>query len=308
MPTPSRELLIVSPERWDELCFSVPAVRALAASGLGIGVLCQPHQKAFWQTLPELVVRSPEDLNDDWQVALLWETGELAKAVRKAGIHKRIGPAQGSKGKLAKHLTETLNEQAHPTQHRVQFYLTAVNEMGVPTAKPEFFAPAQDLDPTAANSILLAPDSDFGSSCEWPLEKWRALCESLLEGSSPPSLTCIQNGGTLAAALVSEFEGRIAPQPMDFKQPELGVFARHPLVLGADGSLPHLAAHLGATCITLFGPNDPQWKRPLGKRHRVLHRHVECAPCLMASCPLDLRCQTELEVDEVRKAVHAVSA
>jgi ADP-heptose:LPS heptosyltransferase len=83
----------------------------------------------------------------------------------------------------------------------------------------------------------------------------------------------------------------------------LPLLAVHGLVIAADSSLPHLAAHVGATCVTLFGPNDPVWKRPLGRRHGVVRRHVECAPCLMAKCPLDMRCQNELETGRVWAAV-----
>ena len=32
--------MVAAPERWDETCFAVPAVRALVASGLGVGILC----------------------------------------------------------------------------------------------------------------------------------------------------------------------------------------------------------------------------------------------------------------------------
>jgi hypothetical protein len=35
----------------------------------------------------------------------------------------------------------------------------------------------------------------------------------------------------------------------------------------------------------------------------VVRRHVECAPCLLAKCPLDMRCQNELETDRVWQAV-----
>src|SRR5690606_5787049 len=83
----------------------------------------------------------------------------------------------------------------------------------------------------------------------------------------------------------------------------LPLLAAHSLVIAADGSLPHLAAHVGSTCVTLFGPNDPAWRRPLGRRHLVVKRHVECAPCLLAKCPMDLRCQNELETGRVRQAV-----
>jgi ADP-heptose:LPS heptosyltransferase len=81
------------------------------------------------------------------------------------------------------------------------------------------------------------------------------------------------------------------------------MLAGYRLVIAADGSLPHLAAHAGATCVTLFGPNDPVWKRPLGRRHTVVCRHVECTPCLLGKCPLDMRCQRELATDRVWAAV-----
>ena len=83
----------------------------------------------------------------------------------------------------------------------------------------------------------------------------------------------------------------------------LPLLAVHELTVAADGSLPHLAAHAGSTCVTLFGPNDAVWKRPLGKRHKVVKRHVECAPCLSAACLFDGRCQTELEVARVMAAI-----
>jgi len=308
MSTPSRELLIVSPERWDEACFSVPAVRALAGSGLGVGILCQPQQRAFWETLPGLPVHTPADLNEEWQVALLWEEGPLVKTVRKAGIAKRIGPAASPK--LARHLTETLRDTPHPTDHRVQFYLKAVEEMGVATAKPEFFAPVARTQEPDPGSILLIPVSDFGPSHQWPHEHWLELCAKLVEIA--PSLTLVCNPddgyGYLENKLYESLGERATRVDGDLKQPDLDLLARHSLVIAADGSLPHLAAHMGATCITLFGPNDPHWKRPLGRRHAVVRHHVPCAPCLMAACPLDLRCQKELPVEQVLKALQALSS
>jgi ADP-heptose:LPS heptosyltransferase len=112
-----------------------------------------------------------------------------------------------------------------------------------------------------------------------------------------------QRRNSLAEALAHELGGGVGffrAEPLVGTLPLLAV---HRLVVAADGSLSHLAAHVGATCVTLFGPNDSQWKRPLGKRHAVVKRHVECAPCLLPKCPLDLRCQHELETARVWAAV-----
>ena len=50
------DMLVAAPERWDEACFVVPVLRALMASGLGVGVLCREEQQPFWETVSGLRV------------------------------------------------------------------------------------------------------------------------------------------------------------------------------------------------------------------------------------------------------------
>lgn len=285
---------MASPERWDECCFAVPAVRALQAAGMGVGVLCQAHQLAFWRTLAkvEVLVEDVEEVGGDWRSALLWEDGALAKAMVKARIARRIGPAVG---KLPKRLTHPLQSVPHPTEHRVQFYLKALSDMGIATAQPEFFAPVSHAAPSKDGPILLSPDSDFGPSHEWELGRWKEVADALLQKGRQLTIACLTQGRSLGQRLADSLGEQAATLPVNLAAPPLSLLASLPQVLAADGSLPHLAAHMGATCITLFGPNDPAWRRPLGKRHQVIHRHVECAPCRLPKCPLDLRCQKEMD-------------
>jgi heptosyltransferase-2 len=150
---------------------------------------------------------------------------------------------------------------------------------------------------------LLCPESDFGPSHEWPVERWQEVGSTLAR--SGHRVTVI--GGKPGSGLAGTLAGRLGAEA-EFLQVAplaevLPIAAAHAWVVAADGSLPHLAAHAGATCITLFGPNDPAWKRPLGRRHEVVRHHVECAPCLLAKCPLDGRCQQEMETARVLRAV-----
>lgn len=301
------DLLVAAPDAWDEACFAVPAVRALIASGLGVGILCPPRQEAFWKTIAglEVMAVSPDVKpmaaaisGGRWQAALVWEAGPFATAIQKAGIARRIGPAEG---KLAKQLTHPVPIPPGPPEHRVQFYLRPVAEMGITTTRPEFFAPVIGDSTRPKHSILLVPDSDFGPSHEWPIARWREVLQSLRELRLEIGIACQPGsrgwGEQLAADAGDDIAThRLTGQALDF-------LATQRLVLAADGTLPHLASHAGATCITLFGPNDPAWKRPLGIRHKVLRQHVECAPCLLAKCPLDLRCQHELDAARVIRAV-----
>ncbi len=303
-------MLVAAPERWDEACFAVPALRALMASGLGIGVICREEQKEFWQTLAGLEVlafpikqkakATAAELRGNWQAALVWEPGFAADAMKIADVPRRLGPGER---KLAKQLTHPLALSEKPLEHRVRFYLAAIEQMGIHTLSPEFFAPvAIGIEPVAG-AVLLCPDSDFGTSHEWPLERWAELGRKLLESGKRLTIAGVSGGRELGKHLAAELGEGVEffhASPLAGALPLLAV---HGLVIAADGSLPHLAAHVGGTCVTLFGPNDPAWKRPLGRRHTVVRRHVECAPCLLAKCPMDLRCQKELETERVWAAV-----
>lgn len=294
---------MAAPGRWDEACFAVPAIRALQAAGLPLTLLCKAGQEAFWSTLPGLRiathgpkdgVRSIAARLGGFTGAILWEAGDVADACAKAGIPRRSGP--GGDKALDKRLTDPVPPPAPgPIQHRVRHYLALVEAMGLDTRVPAFFEPCDPGVARIAGSVLLAPDSDFGRSHEWPLDRWETVARSL-NGPIAVATGAAFPLGTKLAALLGETATPLELPAFPSMLPTLGAFER---VIAADGSLPHLASHAGATCTVLFGPNEPAWKRPLGKRHTIARRHVECSPCFAAKCAMDLRCQFELTADQV---------
>ncbi|MEI6656548.1 MAG: glycosyltransferase family 9 protein [Verrucomicrobiota bacterium] len=311
------EMLIAAPERWDEACFAAPAVRAMLATGVGVGVLCAADQRGFWETLTGLtVVDFPvktkartlaATLGGNWQAALLWEPGLAAEACARAKIPRRLGPAEKP---LKKFLTHPVPLAAadRPLEHRVRHYLAILETMGLDTGRAEFFAAVDLGGPRQAQSLLLCPDSDFGRTYEWPVERWVELGQALLANGWALTLAGLPSGNRAGARLLEKLGGELPFFKIDSLAGLLPVLATQAVVLAADGSLPHLAAHVGATCVTLFGPNDPAWKRPLGVMHAVVHRHVACAPCFLTKCPLDSRCQNELTVERVLAAVNLSAA
>jgi len=302
-------LLVAAPERWDEACFAVPAVRALQATGWGIGVLCREDQREFWQSAGDLeVLTFPMKTKAKvvalkigaWQAALVWEPGIAADAVKIASVPRRLGPDHRH---LKKHLTQPLKIAERPLEHRVRFYLSAVEQMGMHTLNPEFFMPVDWGIEKVGNSVLVCPDSDFGPSHEWLPDRWLEIAKRLLESNCRVTVGGLDGDRGLGQSLAHELGAAAEFWQIPALAESLPLLATYPLVVAADGSLPHLAAQTGATCITLFGPNDPLWKRPLGKRHAVVRQPVECAPCLLAKCPLDARCQRELMTEQVWQAL-----
>jgi len=272
--------------------------------GVAVEVLCPERQTGFWKATGFEAVTGYGDKASarelagrlkDRKVALLWEAGVAADACAKAGVPRRIGPQAKD---LAKRLTEpvALIEAPGPIRHRVRFYLDLAAMLGAEPMVAENFATVPIDVPRAVERVLLVPDSDFGSHYEWPLDRWQAVAKALLEQGRQLRIASGAKGSALAKA-VPEAEA------VTLAWPALEDLASCSLCVAADGSVPHLAAHVGTTCVVLFGPGEPEWMRPLGKQHIIVRRKVECSPCHAPKCRMDLRCQNDLEVEEVLRAL-----
>jgi ADP-heptose:LPS heptosyltransferase len=285
-------------------------MRAMLASGLELGVICRDEQQEFWKCVEGLEVLAftvkakpkavAATIRDNWKAALLWDPGLAADAVKLAAVPRRLGPALGQ---LKRRLTHPLQFSENPMEHRVRFYLSVVEAMGISTDNPEFFTPARlGLEPRPG-AVLLCPDSDFGPSHEWLLDRWTELATRLIHDGCHLTVAGLAGGRSLGLALARTLGAQVEFFEATPFTTALPVLAAHSRVVAADGSLPHLAALAGAACVTLFGPNDPVWRRPMGRSHSVVRRHVECAPCLLGKCPMDGRCQRELECEHVWAAL-----
>lgn len=77
------------------------------------------------------------------------------------------------------------------------------------------------------------------------------------------------------------------------------------VLLTNDTGTMHLAAYLGVPTVAIFGSTDPVLTGPLApaSRVRIMRHQVECSPCFLRECPLDLRCMTAVTAEEVARAV-----
>jgi ADP-heptose:LPS heptosyltransferase len=296
-------MLVAAPERWDDACFAVPAVRALVASGLRVGVMCGTSQMAFWQTLRGIEVSDAGTPLDAaaWDAALAWEDGPIARAIRKSGVTRRIAPT--SDRKLGKWSTDAAEIHVDVLEHRVRYFLATVEALGVRTDDKAFFA-AVERPARPQDGVMLCADSDFGPSHEWPLDRWVELAR-WLAGDCGLRISVVGLDGVreLGARLAAELGEGVEKISVASVSEAMRDMQSARLLISADGSIPHLASHFGATCAVIFGPNDASWRRPLGRHHVIIRHHTECAPCLMARCPLDHRCMTRLDLAGAKDAL-----
>ncbi|MDB4141877.1 MAG: glycosyltransferase family 9 protein [Akkermansiaceae bacterium] len=297
--------IIASPEAYEEACFSIPAVRALHYAGAKITVTAAEKLVPLWESVTEVSEVIPHNgsarklakLVGGFAQSLAWEDGPPAVAFSKAGIAKRSGPPAD---KLAKLLTDPLviEHKVGPAVHRVRHYLLIAEKMGAEPFDAVNFQPPPRATSDGVTRIGIAPGSDFGPSSEWPLARFQELAQHF--GSGEFIIFPSPDRPKPAQALAKELGNRATLAPTDLAG-QLALLAKCDLLIGNDGAIPHLAAHLGTRCLTLFGPNDPTWKRPLGTIHAIVHQLGPCSSCFLAKCPLDHRCLNEITVEEVFK-------
>jgi ADP-heptose:LPS heptosyltransferase len=313
-------ILFAAPHRWDEACFTVPAVRAIRAARptCSLGVICHDEQRVFWETMPELneiitydektslgqLLKEQKQSRYDWDSAIFWEKNLAAKFSYALKIKQRLSYTNK---KIQRYLTDAapLMNEPGPVEHRVQYYLRFMEMLRIPTQKPQLFVPAS-LHPTRIpGHVIVSPSSDYGSTHEWSLQRWTEIVNLLLLHckASVTIVSLPQCKSTIAQELAALFSDQCQNEILPSYGLSLSHLASASLTIAADSSLCHLSAHVGTTTISLFGPNDPSWRRPLGRQHAVVRHKVECSPCLLSKCPLDRRCQNELTYEEVAAVV-----
>jgi len=313
----AKHLLIAAPINLEESCFCIPAVRALLNADIikELSILCHEEHVALWETFTpkaKLLLRSKKESTGnivkeiskatDIDATLLWDDDlSAAKALSKAKIQHRYGlPSQ----QLAKYLTvpiELLTE-AEPIQHRVQYYLKPLSALGIQTRKKEFFPSLRENITEPAKRILIVLSSSFGDSYEWPIENFNKLI-SKLNADGNYDLAICDDLSPKQPKVTEVKDDTCTEVHISSISVALETLTQYDLCLSSDGHIPHLASLVGTPCLTLFGPNEPIWKRPLGTFHEVIREHVACSPCFSAKCVMDLRCQNEVTVEMVYKKI-----
>ncbi len=311
-------LAIASPPEIAEACFSVPAVRAIRnALPQGTLVIVSPEDIVpLWETVPEIdqVISYPssasarkvasiiKDSQVPFDCSIAWQETPATMAFAKNKISQRLGTSVKS---LSKWITEPVEiiTEVGPIQHRVRDYLLFVEKLGINAFLPENFQPSLRPEQPEKPRVIIVPGSDFGPSAEWPIDRFAIIAQAIIDNGTHdlyliPSFG--KNGRTLK--LAQRLTGRFKVFEEDLTD-TLELLSTSEALIGNDGSLPHLAAHVGTQCIVLFGPNEPHWKRPLGKSHKIIREQVPCSPCLLDKCPLDHRCMQSISVEMVLNAL-----
>ena len=123
-------------------------------------------------------------------------------------------------------------------------------------------------------TVVIHPGSGSAKK-NWPLANWVKVCSYLVEKRNARLYLV---GGEAEADLLPEMSTRMSfPHRLIHDCPLsicAAVLERCDLFLGHDSGISHLAAAVGANCLLLFGPSDPEIWAPPGKKVKVIRGGV----------------------------------
>ena len=331
-----RRLLVCKTEQRGDVLLAIPALRGLRAAhpGARLVVLGAPwsveilgaisevdevivldHPPLSFEssrgpsasersTLRDRIVAGGFDLAvdlsaDPWTIELLAE----------AGIPRIVGPA-GTSADARLHASVAI-----PTDlHRVEAMLAIAALAGASPgdATPRIAIPEAAQQEAARAIAGLGLDRPFvvvhpgGRALKrWPIERWVELVEGLLTGSSEGIVLLAgpDEPGVAEAFAATRASGRVHLWPGGSFLAVGELLCRSRLVVGNDSGVAHLAAAVGATTVTLFGPAHVSQWAPRSARGVAISTDESCSyPCWPAvygePCSHH-RCLRKLSVDRV---------
>jgi heptosyltransferase-2 len=311
--------IVVRSSNWlGDAVMTVPTVSAIKAGrpDARVTVLTKRKLAEFWQTVTAVdEVLSIEKGEGVWAVArklrerrfeaaiLLPNSPRSGLEAWLAGIPRRVGYARPWRTWC---LNQIIPEQAKagPVRHQSKHYLCIADRIGA-NLKDAVFTP-QKHSPKG-RLMGLCPGAEYGSAKRWPrfAEAAKALSDRhgwrwLILGTGKDREVA-REIVELVGAYAIDLTGQTTLAEL------MEMLGRCELLLTNDTGTMHLAAYLGVPTVAVFGSTEPALTGPLGSRHTVIRRHVECSPCFLRECPIDFRCMREVTVEEVTAAVERMT-
>lgn len=316
-------ILIRSSNWLGDAVMSVPAVRAIKKGrpDAHVTVLAPEKIVPMWKLISEVdevLALSDKSLlsairavrrQPPFDVAILFPNS-LRSALEVLFVPRKVGYRGHGRAWLLNQIVREPRRAGPPEHHAIRF-LRIADDCGADvdlTAKIDNFSLTQASNLKHRTSLGLCPGAEYGPAKRWLPERFAETAASVSDGSDAKwvllgTKSDAAIGETIAAKLGDKCVNRIGQTTLDELISDLRDCR---VLLTNDTGTMHLAALLGVPVVAIFGSTEPALTSPLGDRHIIVRRHVECSPCFLRECPIDFRCMKEVTTQEVVNAMMSI--
>lgn len=148
--------------------------------------------------------------------------------------------------------------------------------------------------------VGINPGAAYGSAKCWLPSRYREVTKKLLEN---PNVFVVYFGDSAGASLVKEICEDMPERVVNLAgkttlRELMALIKCCSIFLTNDSGPMHIASALNIPLLALFGSTSDVATGPYNGG-KVIHKHVACSPCYLKVCPIDFRCMTRIEVNEV---------
>ena len=146
----------------------------------------------------------------------------------------------------------------------------------------------------------------------WSLDRYAELCDKLIEAcKAKVILLAAPNEVDLMEYVAKnmEYESIIAAGKTTLKQ-TAALIEEAKLLICNDSGLMHVSSAVGTPVVAIYGPTDYTRTAPLGKKHTIIRKNLDCSPCFQLdgteraeNCPYDYKCLNYISVEGVFNVV-----
>ena len=321
--------ILVRSTNWlGDAVMSIPAVQAMAAGrpDARVTVLAPAKLADLWREVPGVaeVLPIPAGVGVLGVATIIKRAGPFDVAVLlpnslRAGLEAWVATVPRRVGFLGHRrrwlLNQIVPEDTPPATtggdpRRNQTYRYARLAEAVGAGEVDVSAPAV-AGPRGERGgwlrIGICPGAEYGPTKRWPAERFAEAAKLVsAERACEWTIFGVEKDAPYAEAIQAALGERCENLVGKTTLTELmAALRRCDALLTNDTGTMHLAAWLGVPVAAVFGSTDPVLTAPLvpPERLRILRRQVECSPCFLKECPLDLRCLHAVTPEEAAAAV-----
>lgn len=329
-----QRILVTRTDRVGDVLLSTPALKALRDRypSSFIAVMVSSYTRSLVEGNPYVdeVIIFDKDKDKG-----LWGTLSLSRRLRRlsfdlaiilhpafrvhlivflAGIRERLG----YDWKAPYFLTRALpHKKQEGTKHEIEYNFDLLKEAGVEETTIQMYVPRDKVSeermedffrrvvtPAAGPVIALNPSASCPSKL-WPVERFARLNDELQrELNAKVLIITDQAHRHISEQLFSHARLRPVDCTGMLSLSDLASLLRRcDLLISNDSGPVHLAVAVGTPVISIFGRNQPglsprRW-RPVGSNDVVLHKPLDCSPCLAHDCVRGFECLAAIRMEEV---------
>lgn len=340
--TGEERFLVIRPGGLGDALMSIPLLKALRREfpKSGITVMCVRKNKAALESLPfidDLIVMDvPGSTHKNLQrirrggfdVVLDLEPFRKISSIfaylSQAKI--RIGFDTNRRRELFTHYVSYANEKHFESVNAAR----QLNVLGVQLSEAEASDMSFDLPENIvqkADRMLrdhgIDPDNDFivgvapgvlKAHHRWVMDRFSSLIERIRDESERVKVVLLGSPGDVADTeevlqhLPNQTRVINTVGDPNFIE-SLAVLRKSKILIACDGGVVYMAAAMGCSTISLWGPGVMDRFKPPGENHVGIRKDYFCVPCVNYSrlgefprCAYDRRCLNDITVDEVFEA------